>query len=75
MKPLRISIKNAGEEPVWTKAEDMLGRKWYHIHSLGIESSSEYDYYALGKWLGGNNEFARYISLTERDMPSWIFKV
>lgn len=73
------SIKNAGEEPVWTEAENMLGRRWYHIHSLkgelGIESSSEYDYYALGKWLGGNNEFARYISLTERDMPSWIFSL
>lgn len=73
------SIKNAGEEPVWTKAEDMLGRRWYHIHSLkgelGIKSSFEYDYYALGKWLGGNNEFARYISLTERDMPSWIFSL
>lgn len=70
------SIKNAGEEPIWTKAEDMLGRKWYHIHSLKSElSSSEYDYYALGKWLGGNNEFSRYISLTERDMPSWIFSL
>ena len=77
------SIKNAGEESVWTKAEDMLGRRWYHIHSLedelGVEPFSEYDYYTLGKWLGGNNEFTEfvstYFSMTGRDMPSWIFSL
>lgn len=77
------STKNAGEEPVWTKAEDMLGRRWYHIHSLedelGVEPFSEYNYYALGKWLGGDNEFTEfvstYFSMTGRDMPSWIFSL